>query len=118
MKKVITGSVLAIGVGMAGLFGAGAASADVTNNGTLNDAMGFAVANDIHNFHPDENGAGYARAGNKGSISEIAGRNRVTEACGECTAEQGDQNDADSDYQPISNNDPTKVGNGRVLGNQ
>jgi hypothetical protein len=49
IHKVVAGSVLAAGLGVAGLLGAGAASADVTNNPSTNDSNGFGITNYMKN---------------------------------------------------------------------
>ena len=48
MKKLILGLVAASAVAAAA---PGLASADVSNNGTTNDAYGYCQANHIHNFN-------------------------------------------------------------------
>lgn len=78
---------------------AGTASADVTNNGTTSDKVGYCNANHIANFNGEENGIGWARSVSKGAIAE---QNRQIRTEGTalnttCTATQGD-------YDPISNN--------------
>ena len=90
VRKVITGSVLAAGVGIAGLFGAGAASADgaaVGSNPSASDTQGFGVTNHmqgdgVHNggngYNGDANGIGAIRSAQTGAqISGAAGTNRV-----------------------------------------
>jgi hypothetical protein len=101
IQKVVAGSVLAAGLGVAGLFGAGMASADVSTNGTDNDAWGYGVANHIANFNGDHNGIGWSRSESKGDISEIAGVKKVGNF-NNVVSSQGD-------YAPISNG-PVKLG--------
>jgi hypothetical protein len=119
VRKVVAGSVLAAGLGVAGLFGAGAASADVSNNGTTNDAYGYGIANHIANFNGDHNGIGWVRSDRTlqtaEEISGEAGRKKIEDHYG-VVSTQGSENDATTNYDPISNNHPTKVGNGRVPG--
>ena len=55
MKKLILGLVAATAVAAAA---PGLASADVSNNGTTNDAYGYCVANHIANFNGGHNGIG------------------------------------------------------------
>ena len=47
------------------------ASADVSTNGTTNDAYGYCIANHIANFNGDHNGIGYLRSQISGK--EISG---------------------------------------------
>ena len=56
MKKLILGLVAATAVAAAA---PGLASADVSNNGTTNDAYGYCHANHIANFNGDHNGIGH-----------------------------------------------------------
>ena len=89
VRKVITGSILAAGVGIAGLFGAGAASADgaaVGSNPSASDTQGFGVTNHmqgdgVHSttgYNGDANGIGAIRSTQTGAqISGAAGTNRV-----------------------------------------
>ena len=96
VRKVITGSILAAGVGIAGLFGAGAASADgaaVGSNPSLSDTQGFGVTNHmqgdgVHNggngYNGDANGIGAIRSAQTGAqISGAAGTNRVQAPTGD-----------------------------------
>jgi hypothetical protein len=104
IHKVVAGSVLAAGLGVAGLFGAGAASADVSTNGTDNDAYGYGIANHIANFNGDHDGIGWIRSEQTGAeISSVAGTNRVGDLNG-VRSSQGN-------YAPISNGDAMKNGN-------
>jgi hypothetical protein len=96
VRKVAVGSVLAAGLGVAGLIGAGAASADGTavgSNPSLSDTQGFGVTNHmqgdgVHNGGDDYNGAfngiGHLRSAQPGtgvgSVSGNAGTNRVVVA--------------------------------------
>ena len=92
MKKVITGSILAAGLGVAGLFGAGAASADGTavgSNPSLSDTQSFGVTNHmqgdgVHSttgYNGDNNGIGHIRSTQTGQeVSGNAGTTRVVDA--------------------------------------
>ena len=95
MKKLILGLVAATAVAAAV---PGLASADVTNNGTTDDAWGYGVANHIHNFNGDHNGIGWTRSVSQGDIAEIAGTNRAPDIT---RTSQGNVNDQ---FAPISNN--------------
>ena len=69
--------------------------ADVSTNGTLNDAYGYCQANHIANFNLDDNGIGHIRSTMTGKqISADAGKRAPAE---HCVATQGD-------FAPISNN--------------
>ena len=57
MKKLILGLVAATAVAAAA---PGLASADVSTNGTTNDAYGYCQANHIANFNGDFNGIGHS----------------------------------------------------------
>ena len=109
VRKVVAGSVLAAGLGVAGLTGAATAFADVTDNPTFNDATGFGIANHIHNgFNGEENGIGHLRSVQKGTISEAVGVNSPL-ADG---AFQGSP-DSPAAFGPINDKNPVRVGNGR-----
>lgn len=78
VHKVVAGSVLAAGLGVAGLIGAGAASADVSTNGTTNDAYGYGTANYNANYKDALGTLGSIRSTQTGTeISSVAGTNRV-----------------------------------------
>lgn len=71
----------------------------MSTNPTTNDATGYCNANHIANFNGDENGIGWARSENKGSVAE-SNRQIRTEGTAlntMCTATQGQ-------FDPISNN--------------
>jgi len=60
------------------------ASADVTNNGTTNDAQGYCIANHLHNgwsedtsFNGDHNGIGWIRSEQTGKAISGSAGNRV-----------------------------------------
>ena len=90
MKKLILG--LAVATAVVAI--PGMANADVSNNGTTNDAWGYCIANHIANFNGDHNGVGWIRSTELGKVNGDAGRNT---SHAECTATQGN-------YAPISNN--------------
>ena len=74
VRKVVAGSVLAAGLGVAGLFGSATAFADVTDNPTTQDAQGFGVTNHMKNgFNTDngvpKNGIGWIRPSRPASRS-------------------------------------------------
>jgi len=92
MKKLILGLVAASAVAVAA---PGLASADVSDNGTTNDAYGYCQANHIANFNGDFNGIGHIRSGQTGSeIAADAGNRAPSDPC---VTSQGS-------YAPISNN--------------
>jgi uncharacterized membrane protein len=100
VRKVVTGSILAAGLGVAGLFGAGPAFADVTNNPTTNDAHGFGIANHIANFNGDHNGIGWIRSEQTGAqISAGGGADGAYAADPNTVLGQGNP---DSRFAPIS----------------
>jgi hypothetical protein len=104
VRKVAVGSVLAAGLGVAGLFGAGAASADPGTNGTTNDAHGYGVANYnnlAHNVDDSLGSVGSIRSTQTGAeIAAQSGTNRVADLNG-VRSTQGD-------LPPISNKDGNK----------
>jgi hypothetical protein len=117
VRKVVTGSVLAAGLGVAGLLCAGAASADASANATdatgtgtgtdptLNYAMGFGNVNHMSEGYNDQNGEhngiGWLRSDQSNpDPNTFAGTNRVR------LPGTGDPN-------TINFQAPTKVGNGR-----
>ena len=112
VRKVVAGSVLAAGLGVAGLFGSATAFADVTDNPTTQDAQGFGVTNHMKNgFNTDngvpKNGIGWIRSEQTGDqVSNQSGTNRVRIADPSTVEEQGA-------WGPINANNPTRVGNGR-----
>ena len=89
VRKAVAGSVLAAGLGVAGLFGAGAASADaaaVGSNPSASDTQGYGVTNhmqgdgvhSVDGYNGDANGIGHIRSGQTGQeISSAAGTNWV-----------------------------------------
>ena len=72
-----------------------AAMADVSTNGTTNDAYGYCQANHIANFNGDHNGIGYLRSAMSGEQISASAGNRAP--VNHCVDTQGD-------YAPISNN--------------
>jgi hypothetical protein len=92
VRKAVAGSVLAAGLGVAGLIGAGAASADGTavgSNPSLSDTQGFGVTNhmqgdgvhSVDGYNGDFNGIGHIRSTQTGAeVSGNAGTNRVVAA--------------------------------------
>ena len=82
IRRVVTGSVLAAGLGLAGLFGSATAFADNATNPTTNDAQGFAVTNHMNGpWNEGFNGIGHLRSEQTGAeVSSAAGTNRVREA--------------------------------------
>jgi hypothetical protein len=106
VRKVVAGSVLAAGLGVLGMLGAGSAFADASANATdatgtnptTQDAMGFGNVNHMsEGWNNGFNGIGHLRSVSKGDTSDFAGTNRVKEACKAC----------------VSLQEPTKVGKGR-----
>ena len=72
-----------------------AAMADVSTNGTVNDAYGYCQANHIANFNGDHNGIGWIRSGQTGAqISDAAGNRAPVQHCV----------DTQGNFAPISNN--------------
>jgi hypothetical protein len=67
MRKIILGFVAAAAIATPVVGIAGSASADVSNNGTLNDRLGYCNANHIANFNGDENGIGHLRSQQTGA---------------------------------------------------
>ena len=124
VRKVVTGSILAAGIGVAGLFGAGMASADVTDNPTTNDSNGFGVTNHMKNgpagnegptFNVDangveQNGIGWIRSTQTGDlISDRTGVKGRDANLNGIVTDQGN-------WGPINDNggkNNVKVGNGR-----
>jgi hypothetical protein len=93
VRKVVAGSVLAAGLGVAGIVGAGAASADGTavgSNPSLSDTNGYGVTNHmqgdgVHDsgsgWNGDANGIGAIRSAQTGAqVSAQSGTNRVVTA--------------------------------------
>ena len=74
MKKLILGLVAASAVAAAA---PGLASADVSNNGTTNDAYGYCQANHIPNFNGDHNGIGHIRSDRDRRADRGAAGNRA-----------------------------------------
>jgi len=83
-KLILTGMAVAM------LAIPAAASADVTNNKTANDAQGYCISNHIHNgwsedapFNGDFNGIGHLRSEQSGAnISANAGNRAPEQHCG------------------------------------
>ena len=70
------------------------ASADVSTNGTTNDAYGYCQANHIANFNGDSNGIGHIRSTQSGKdISASAGNRAPAQHC----------IDTQGTFAPISN---------------
>jgi hypothetical protein len=102
IHKVVAGSIFAAGLGVVGLIGAGAASADVSTNGTDHDAYGYGIANHIANFNDGFNGIGHLRSAQSGAeISSVAGTKKVGDLNG-VRSTQGDN--GPGSYPKISNN--------------
>jgi|KBSMisStaDraftv2_1062788.scaffolds.fasta_scaffold242047_2 hypothetical protein len=92
VRKVVAGSVLAAGLGVAGLLGAGSAFADaaaVGSNPSASDTQGFGVTNHmqgdgVHSttgYNGDNNGIGHIRSTQTGQeVSGNAGTTRVVDA--------------------------------------
>jgi hypothetical protein len=90
IHKVVAGSVLAAGLGVAGLFGAGAASADGTavgSNPSASDTHGFGITNHMQTNNGDNTGIGHIRSAQtkggpdvEGSVSSQGGTTRVVDA--------------------------------------
>ena len=107
IRKVLAGSALAAGLGVAGLLGSATAFADASANATeatstnptTQDAMGFGNVNHMSGGWNDGfNGIGHLRSDQtQPDPNTFAGTNRVKEACSAC----------------VSFQQPTKVGNGR-----
>jgi hypothetical protein len=91
------------------MVGAGAASADVSTNGTDSDAYGYGIANHIANANGDHTGIGWLRSEQTGeAISSVGGTKRI----GDTAWVRSSQDDNGPGlYAPISS-----VGNGRVPG--
>src|SRR5215212_10205845 len=68
---------LAAGLGVAGMVGAGMASADVSTNDTTADRTGYGIANHIAIFNGDQDGIGWTRSVEKGTISDAVGFNKA-----------------------------------------
>ena len=74
---------------------AGPASADVSTNGTTNDAYGYCQANHIANFNGDHQGIGWIRSTQTGTeVRNSAGKRAPAQHC----------IDTQGQYAPISNN--------------
>jgi hypothetical protein len=111
VRKVAAASVLAAGLGVAGLVGAGAASADNTDNPTTNDSNGYGITNHMKNgftedgptFNNDLNGIGHIRSTQTGAeVSADRGvRGRDADVNGIVT-HQGSPTEP-ADFGPISN---------------
>jgi hypothetical protein len=71
-----------------------AASADVSTNGTTNDAYGYCIANHIANFNGDHAGIGWLRSEMSGTTISANAGNRAPD--NPCVTTQGS-------YAPISN---------------
>ena len=79
MKRIITTALVAAAV----LATPAIASADVSTNGTTNDAYGYCIANHIANFNGDNNGIGHLRSEQSGAnISANAGNRAPEQHCG------------------------------------
>src|SRR3954468_17575931 len=101
VRKAIAGSVLAGSLGVAGIVGAGMASADVSTNDTTNDAYGYGIANHIANFNGDHDGIGWIRSTQTGAeIGSVSGVKKIADTNG-VVSSQGL-------YAPISNG-PVKL---------
>jgi hypothetical protein len=114
VRKVVAGSVLAAGLGVAGLSGAATAFADVTDNPTVNDSTGYGVTNHMKNgFNGDHHGIGWARSQQTGEeISAIVGDAGRDADVNGVVSHQGDP-DNPADFGPINDKNPVRVGNGR-----
>jgi hypothetical protein len=73
---------------------AGAAHADVSDNGTTNDGYGYCIANHLANFNGDNHGVGHVRSTETGAQTSAQAGNKAPDYC---VTTQGD-------YAPISNN--------------
>jgi len=106
VRKVVTGSVLAAGLGVAGLFGPGMASADVSINPTTNDAYGYGVANDIHNVIQPAggHGVGFRRSDQtQPDPNTFGGVNRIEVICDSACVDTQGSPDSPGVFPPISN---------------
>jgi len=75
-KLIVTGMAVAM------LAVPSTASADVSTNGTTNDAYGYCQANHIANFNGDFNGIGHIRSAQTGKeISGAAGNRAPAQHC-------------------------------------
>ena len=75
-KLIVTGMAVAM------LAVPSIASADVSTNGTTNDAYGYCQANHIANFNGDFNGIGHIRSAQTGKeISGAAGNRAPAQHC-------------------------------------
>ena len=95
MKKLtfVLGVAAAAAIAVAA---SGTASADVSTNGTQNDANGYGVANHIANFNDGYNGIGHLRSEQTGQqISAQSGTKKVGDLNG-VRSTQGS-------FDPISN---------------
>ena len=88
MKRIITTALVAAAV----LATPAIASADVSTNGTTNDAYGYCIANHIANFNTGFNGVGHVRSAETGKQTAAQSGNRAPSIC---VTTQGD-------YAPIS----------------
>lgn len=70
-----------IGTAIAALAVPAAASADVSTNGTTNDAYGYCIANHIANFNGDDNGIGHLRSQMSGKEISANTGNRAPSVC-------------------------------------
>ena len=71
-----------------------AAMADVSTNGTTNDAPGYCIANHLANFNGDFNGVGHLRSQQSGKEIAAAAGNKAPAICV----------DSQGQFAPISNN--------------
>ena len=112
IRRVVAGSVLAAGLGVAGLLGSATAFADVSTNGTVSDEHGYGIANHIANFNGDHNGIGHLRSQMTGTEVSAGGGHR-----GPAVVVDSQGDNSLGDYAPISNNgglnNGVRVGNGR-----
>ena len=96
MKKFILGLVAAtaVAVPVATALPGMASAADVSRNGTTNDAYGYCQANHIANFNGDFDGIGHIRSTQTGAdIAREAGNRAPTQHCV----------DTQGSFAPISN---------------
>ena len=94
MKKLILGLVAAAAVAVPLTAASGPAFADVSTNGTTNDAYGWCQANHIANFNGDHTGIGWIRSTQSGKDISGAAGNKAPTLCA----------DLQGQFAPISNN--------------
>ena len=102
VRKVVAGSALAAGLGVAGLLGSATAFADVTNNTTTNDSNGYGVTNAIHNIIKPAGGHGVGEYRN-GSDPNQAPANTTKDACGSACIDTQGSPTSPGVFGPISN---------------